>query len=349
MNILLGLTGSVASTLGAKLAANLSEVGNVRVVMTESATHFIDIDRMLNDFEVFTDQDEWHWEHKDHTMWEKNDPILHVELRKWASALVIAPLSVNTLGKMANGLCDNLVTSIYRAWDMTRPVIVAPAANTFMWQHPITEQHLKTLASFHGRFNNFFLVPPIAKKLACGDEGEGAMATIDSIVEQTKQSLQWTFPLKNCSGIPVNNHPGAFLTARNSKRVPGELIRHTGVDLYTVEGEPICAMEAGRVVNVEPFTGSQINSPWWLDTSAVLVEGASGVVCYGEVQPKIEVGCIVQRGDVIAEAARVLPVGKERSDIPGHSPCMLHIELYNHGTKQCSRGWRQKAWCYNLK
>lgn len=65
------------------------------------------------------DEDEWHeWS-------QVGDPVLHIELRRWADVFVVAPLSANTLAKMANGLCDNLVTCIARAWDFTRPLIVS--------------------------------------------------------------------------------------------------------------------------------------------------------------------------------------------------------------------------------
>ena len=70
--------------------------------------------------------------------------MLHIELRKVAKLLVIAPLSANTMGKLANGLCDNLLTCVFRAWDFRSAeaagsVIVAPAMNTFMYEHPLTE------------------------------------------------------------------------------------------------------------------------------------------------------------------------------------------------------------------
>lgn len=61
------------------------------------------------------------------------DPVLHIELRRWADVLVLAPLSANTMAKVAHGLCDNLLTSVVRAWDYAKPMIVAPAMNTYMW------------------------------------------------------------------------------------------------------------------------------------------------------------------------------------------------------------------------
>jgi phosphopantothenoylcysteine decarboxylase len=91
--------------------------------------------------------------------------------------MLIAPLSANTLAKMAHGQCDNLLTCVARAWDFAHPLIVAPAMNTLMWTHPFTEQHLSTLRSL-----GVVVIPPISKVLACGDIGAGAMASVDEIV-----------------------------------------------------------------------------------------------------------------------------------------------------------------------
>ena len=112
------------------------------------------------------DEEEWRdWK-------QVGDPILHIELRRWADCLVIAPLSANTLAKLAQGFCDNLLTCVVRplslqnyqlchltycgissassclqvrAWDFDRPLIVAPAMNTFMWESPFTAAHLAVL------------------------------------------------------------------------------------------------------------------------------------------------------------------------------------------------------------
>lgn len=82
--------------------------------------------------QVLKDEDEW-------SCWSKReDPVLHIDLRKWADVLLVAPLSANTLAKLANGLCDNLLTCVARAWDFSRPLLVAPAMNTLMWESPFT-------------------------------------------------------------------------------------------------------------------------------------------------------------------------------------------------------------------
>ena len=73
--------------------------------------------------------------------------MLHIELRRWADLLLIAPLDANTLAKLAAGLADNCLTCVWRAWDPARPVVLAPAMNTLMWQHPLTARRLRQLAA----------------------------------------------------------------------------------------------------------------------------------------------------------------------------------------------------------
>ncbi|XP_032870758.1 phosphopantothenoylcysteine decarboxylase isoform X2 [Amblyraja radiata] len=119
-------------------------------------------------------------------MWkQKTDPVLHIELRRWADLMVIAPLDANTLGKIASGICDNLLTCVVRAWDLKRPLLFCPAMNTVMWEHPITAVHIQTLKSF-----GYIEVPCIVKKLVCGDEGKGGMAEVSTIIEKVQDCLE---------------------------------------------------------------------------------------------------------------------------------------------------------------
>ncbi|KAJ9078494.1 hypothetical protein DSO57_1006269 [Entomophthora muscae] len=191
-NLLIGITGSVASIKLSFLIEALLEKAPelcIRVVVTESSKHFINealqisqqdsleiITKSNQRIRVFDDSCEW-------KAWNKiGDHVLHIELRKWADIFLIAPLDANSLGKISNGLCDNLLTCIIRAWDCTDPlkrVIVAPAMNTMMWDHPLTSKHLKCLKEDL----KYLVIPPIAKTLACGDSGIGAMASVEDIAQ----------------------------------------------------------------------------------------------------------------------------------------------------------------------
>lgn len=146
-HLLIGVTGSVATI---KIFDMIDEfrkkdVNNqmvIKVVATSNSLNFFDPNRLeQNDVTVYTDKDEWS------VYKQRGDPVLHIELRKWADAFLIAPLDANTMGKIANGLCDNLLTCVARAWDFNsnKNFYFAPAMNTCMWDHPMTADHLKKL------------------------------------------------------------------------------------------------------------------------------------------------------------------------------------------------------------
>ncbi|KAM2939066.1 hypothetical protein FF1_038773 [Malus domestica] len=163
--ILLAASGSVAAIKFGNLCHSFSEWAEVKAVATRASLHFIDRASLPKDVILYTEEDEW-------STWNKvGDSVLHIELRSWADILVIAPLSANTLGKIAGGLCDNLLTCIVRAWDYSKPFFVAPAMNTLMWKNPFTEQHIMSIDEL-----GVSLIPPVTKRLACGDYGNGAMA-----------------------------------------------------------------------------------------------------------------------------------------------------------------------------
>lgn len=107
---------------------------------------------------------------------------------------------------------------------------------------------------------------------------------------------------------------------------------HTGLDIYCEPNQIVVAVEDGEVISIENFTGEHANppSPWWHNTKAVLVEGKSGVVVYGEIKPldSIKVGKKMRRGQNIGHVITVLKKNK------GLPMTMLHLELYKSGTKE---------------
>ena len=129
----------------------------VRVVATEPALYFFDPGELASASgdnavvaerqpgPLYRDRDEWPG-----GRYRRGDPVLHIEFRNWADLLVVAPLDANTLAKFALGLCDNFLTCLFRAWDFSKPVILAPAMNTLMWQNPVTARHLGQLLLDHG-------------------------------------------------------------------------------------------------------------------------------------------------------------------------------------------------------
>uniref|UniRef100_A0ACD5VGK4 Uncharacterized protein n=1 Tax=Avena sativa TaxID=4498 RepID=A0ACD5VGK4_AVESA len=92
--------------------------------------------------------------------------------------------TLRCFGQIAGGLCDNLLTCVVRAWDHDKPIFVAPAMNTFMWDSPFTRRHLDVIADL-----GVSLIPPVTKRLACGDYGNGAMAEPSEICRTVRQAL----------------------------------------------------------------------------------------------------------------------------------------------------------------
>lgn len=180
VKILIGCTGSVATIKLPVLVNTLLEQTEVQksvieiiVIATERAKHFFSKTDLPKSVQLYTDEDEW-------KAWSKRgDPVVHIDLGKWADMFVIAPLDANTLAKIANGICDNLLTCTARAWDLNKPLLFCPAMNTRMYEHPLTEQQISILQSW-----GYQLIPVVSKTLICGDIGAGGMAEVPTIVER---------------------------------------------------------------------------------------------------------------------------------------------------------------------
>lgn len=179
--ILLGVTGSIAAYKSLLLVrALIREGAMVKVIQTPSSVDFVTPLSLatLSKNPVLSDLfagDVW---------------ANHVELGRWADVMVIAPLSCNTLAKMAQGLCDNLLLAAYLS--AVCPVVVAPAMDEDMWRHPSTQANLARLTAYGNR------IMPVEKgELASGLYGEGRMAEPETIVEYLRDMLgKWGLPGK---------------------------------------------------------------------------------------------------------------------------------------------------------
>ncbi|MCF7802992.1 MAG: phosphopantothenoylcysteine decarboxylase [Candidatus Marinimicrobia bacterium] len=168
--ILLGITSSIAAYRMPNLISQGRKQGyEFRVIVTEKAEQFVAVQALsvMSQHQCYRDQDEW----------GTTEQVLHIDLAKWCDAFLLAPLTANTLAKMANGICDNLLTSAVRALGET-PLIIAPAMNTRMWENAFTQEHIQKLQEVY----NLTVIEPITKKLADGDEGIGALAEDDTIL-----------------------------------------------------------------------------------------------------------------------------------------------------------------------
>ncbi|KAI1630045.1 phosphopantothenoylcysteine decarboxylase [Exophiala viscosa] len=215
-HVLLAASGSVATIKIPQIAQALSQHPNVsiRIVLTKSAEEFLQGQsaeqppleslRSLPNVEgIYHDEDEWS------KPWVRGDKILHIELRRWAHVMLVAPLSANTLAKMVNGISDGLLLSVVRAWDTTglvdmkkKRILVAPAMNTAMWRHPITKKQIKVLEQDWGSCDDGWItvLRPMEKELACGDVGDGAMMDWKQIVANLESHLELSVPNGEVNG-----------------------------------------------------------------------------------------------------------------------------------------------------
>jgi phosphopantothenoylcysteine decarboxylase len=218
IHLLLGATGSVATIKIPNIIGALAKHKNlsIRLIFTSSAKNFLagqsseqptisDIEAMPNVDGIYFDEDEWR------DPWVRGNKILHIELRRWADIMLVAPLSADMLAKITQGWSDNLLLSVVRAWDTQgaldpvrelpsletheasagdatrrkKHILVAPSMNTAMWMQPITQKQVAILDEEWGVNNDgwFEVLPPMEKKLACGDVGGGAMKEWSEIIQ----------------------------------------------------------------------------------------------------------------------------------------------------------------------
>jgi phosphopantothenoylcysteine synthetase/decarboxylase len=168
LKVLLGISGGIAAYKAVDLASKLTACGaQVRTVMTENALRLV----CAKSFEAVTGQAVYT------SLWEAEEfKIGHINLTDWADILVVAPATANIIGKTANGISDDLLSTVLCAcWQ--KPLIFAPAMNDRMWNNPVVQKNVKEL-----RRLGVETVGPEKGRLACGTEGIGRMAEPQEII-----------------------------------------------------------------------------------------------------------------------------------------------------------------------
>ncbi len=176
-NIILGVTGSIAAYKAAELASRLTKLGySVHVIMTRSAQEFI----TPLTFQTITGNKV----HIDMFPLVEAPEVHHISLAKGANLVLFAPATANLMGKLANGIADDMLTTVsLAAWQ--KPRLLCPAMNTAMYDNPITQKNLQTLRDLGCR-----VVEPREALLACGDLGRGALAEVEDIVKAAVEILE---------------------------------------------------------------------------------------------------------------------------------------------------------------
>lgn len=174
-NVVLGVTGGIACYKSCEIVSRLKKLGfGVDVIMTQHACEFVQplTFETLSSRPVVTD------------MFDRKHPweVEHISLAKKASIFVIAPATANIIGKLANGIADDMLSTTAMA--TKSKIIIAPAMNTNMYENPVVQENMQKLKQ-----RGYIFVEPVAGRLACGDVGKGKMAEPAEIVEKITQVL----------------------------------------------------------------------------------------------------------------------------------------------------------------
>ncbi|MBC8481544.1 MAG: hypothetical protein H8D47_02635 [Planctomycetes bacterium] len=170
LKVLLGVSGGVAVYKAVDLASKLAGCGaKVRTVMTEAASHFVN----AKSFEAVTKGRVYT------NLWSSNEEFSsnHTSFNDWADVVVLAPATANIIGKIASGICDDLLTTtLCVCWK--KPKLIAPAMNTDMWENPVLQENIEKIKKA-----GYQLIGPEEGRLACGSSGKGRMSEPSDILK----------------------------------------------------------------------------------------------------------------------------------------------------------------------
>lgn len=178
MNIVLGVTGSIAAYKAADITSSLTKRGhNIDVILTENGSKIITSITLqtLSKNKVYMD------------MFEEITPkeVKHISLAEKADIVLIAPATANIIGKIAGGIADDFLSTVVMAAAPHTPVYIAPAMNTNMYENPIVQDNIDRLKRF-----GYHFIEPKESMLACGVLGKGALADVDDIVRIIEGSIK---------------------------------------------------------------------------------------------------------------------------------------------------------------
>ncbi len=240
--IVLGVSGGIAAYKAAYLARRLIEAGaEVRVIMTEAATEFLGTATMagITGSPVTTD------------FWATEESVSpHTDLARWADLIVIAPATTATIGRLASGISADVLVATVTA--STKPLVVAPAMHTEMWEYPATRRNIDQLAA-----DGAIIVGPAAGDLAGGDVGFGRMEEPEVIVETIVSTLTSTL-----TGVSV-------LVTAGGTREPIDPVRYIGNRSSGKMGHAIANEAAARGAKVTVVTTSGLPLDPRIDVYAV--------------------------------------------------------------------------------
>ena len=244
--VVLGVTGGIAAYKTAYLASALrKQHANVHVVMTEHATQFISplTFETLTNNRCTVEMFDRHFEYD----------VKHISLAKAADLMIVAPATANFIAKAANGIADDMLTTVFLA--ARCPKLVVPAMNTAMYENPATLRNMQRLAD-----DGIRVIEPAEGLLACGDEGKGKMPEPDVLLEHILNEIAFDHDLEGLKVLvtagPTQESidPVRYITNHSSGKMGyaiAKICRMRGADVTLVSGYVALAAPLGvKVVNV---------------------------------------------------------------------------------------------------
>ncbi|CEP47051.1 bifunctional phosphopantothenoylcysteine decarboxylase/phosphopantothenate--cysteine ligase CoaBC [Paraclostridium sordellii] len=229
--VVLGVSGGIAVYKACDLVSKLKKAGiNVHVIMTQSATEFVAPLTFQTLSQNYVVED----------MFEspKTWDVEHISLAKKADLFVLAPATANVIGKVANGISDDMLTTTVMA--TKAKVLVAPAMNTNMYENPIVQRNIQTLKDL-----NYEFVEPESGRLACGDVGSGKLASVDTIFEKiisllnVEQDLKGTSIIVTAGPTVESIDPVRYITNRSTGKMGYSIAKKAierGADVTLISG-----------------------------------------------------------------------------------------------------------------
>ena len=241
--IVLGVTGSIAAYKIANLASMLVKLNaDVHVIMTQNATHFITpmtFETLTNNKCIVDTFDR-----------NFNFDVKHVSLAKKGDLFMVAPCTANVIGKVASGICDDMLSTTIMA--TKAPVLFAPAMNTGMWENPILQDNLQKLKHY-----GYHIIEPVVGRLACGDTGSGKMPSEETLLEHIllhlakEKDLSGKRILVTAGPTQEAIDPVRYITNHSSGKMGYAIAK-----MAVLRGAQVTLVSGP--VSVQPFAGIQV-------------------------------------------------------------------------------------------
>ena len=245
-NVVLGVCGGIAAYKIASLASALAKQGaNVFVIMTKNATNFI----TPTTFETLT-SNKCIVDTFDRNF---NFEVEHIALAKKADVVLIAPATANVIGKISNGIADDMLTTTILA--CTCPVIISPAMNTRMYNNKIVKDNIKRLEDY-----GYEIIKPASGYLACGDCGEGKMPEPKELLEYIEKSFYKKDLIGKLTDLSIKHTSGKFSELQNSNIILGSTVIKNNIDSSDLDKNKLMKYIENHVSKKETLVSVNLSS-----------------------------------------------------------------------------------------